>query len=506
MSDDRDIAAAFNEGIEPLMNQAPPEPEWQSLQFESLTPTGGLGRWWIAGIAAALVLVVGAGSLLLLGQLGSQDDSSVASDDTVVVDGGASDSIAGIWILESWLEGSRPTPVEPGANTPDAPWIEFTETFDGVRDSFVSADGRGTAGSFVVWTGCVLTEPAEYEYSAGFLLIGETVSDPDGCDAEAVEQGLGAAENVLLAMLTRTDGIEINLSDNRMEWYGSYTGVGMYPLVFRREGSPPAQPTSTTTTIAPAGGLAIRVYDVNGMEVVTPSLVAELPEQATSVEFHTTIIDPGSGPELCLGGVQDSLPPQCAGPVALGLDMDGWSQQAQGVRWGDRSVEVTWPPVDGAVEVLSQAEYAPPAVAYPPGELPAVCVGAELRAGVNAIHTYRESLGEVDGDVYLANDGTLVLQVVGDPDPHREALAELGGACVIEVAHTAAEQRSLQDAIHPLLRDALGSIGPFASSTGPGGRVDIYLPVVDRATGDLIAGLVDDPTAIRLVGLGVLQG
>ncbi|MDJ0953273.1 MAG: hypothetical protein QNJ81_06300 [Acidimicrobiia bacterium] len=483
MSNDRDIAAAFNEGIEPVIDETPPEPEWESLQFESLTPSDGRGRWWVAGIAAAMVLVVGAGSLLVLGQLSGDDD---AGGDIPAVTTGVG-SIEGLWVLESWEDGGERVMVEVGENTVDQPWLEFT------------------ADMYNGWTGCNSIRPAAYEYSAGFLSLSETMIQAVGCEP-------ANAEDVLVAMLWNTaDGIEVVMGDDRMEWYGSNLDGRTYPLVFRRAEARIAEPEpapegTPSTTMAPEQGIAVRTYDVAGIEVVIPSLLPALPERATLVEFHTTVIDPGSGPELCLGGVEDSLPPQCGGPVALSLDMDGWSEEAQGVRWGDRSVLVTWPPVDGAVEVISQAEYDPPQIVYPPGELPAACVGADLRAGVEAIHTYRESLGPADGDVYLSNDGTLVLQVVGDPEPHREALAEMGGACVVGVAYSSAEQRALQQAIHPLLRDALESIGPYASSTGPGGRVDVYLPVVDRETALLIAGLVDDPAAIRLIGSGVLQG
>jgi hypothetical protein len=84
-------------------------------------------------------------------------------------------------------------------------------------------------------------------------------------------------------------------------------------------------------------------------------------------------------------------------------------------------------------------------------------------------------------------------------------MAELGGACVIEVARSEAEQRTIQEAIHPLLVDLAELVGVYSSSTGPGGRVDLQLPVVDRATARAIAELVDDPTAIRIVGSGVLH-
>ena len=516
MSEDRDTRAALVEGLEPVVSATPPVPEWESLQFEALSPSGRITQWWVAAAVAAVVLVVGAGSFLLAGRLGGDtDEASTGSDDvlpgsseTTTAPAAVVGSVEGRWILESWSEGGRRVGVEVGENTLLEPWIEFTSTFVGERDSFVSADGMGTAGIYVGHTGCDLIREAGYEYSAGFLVIEASGLESEGCDADATEQGLDAAENVLLTMLSRTDGMEIILGDERMEWYGSYTGVSAYPLVFRRDGSTSADEndgTSTTTTLAPEEGLAMRVYEVDGIEVVTPSVLNDLPEQATRVEFHTAVIDSGNGPELCIGGVLDSLPPQCSGPVAAGLDMDGWSEEANGVRWGERSVLVTWPPVDGVVEVVAASEYASPNLGYPPGDLPEECAGIELRAGAGPVNEYARTLGDRNGDLYMTNDGTLVLQVVDDPVPHREALAELGGACVIEVGRSGTEQRAIQDALHPLLRDIPELLSTYSSSTGPGGRVDLYLPVADRATARAIAALVADPTAIRIIGMGILQ-
>ncbi len=217
------------------------------------------------------------------------------------------------------------------------------------------------------------------------------------------------------------------------------------------------------------------------------------------------MIDSGDGPELCIGGVDDSLPPQCSGPVAAGLDMDGWSEEVDGVRWGDRSVVVTWPPIDGVVEVLGQSDVVTWEAEYPPGELPAECEDVETAAGAGPINDYARSLGDRNGGLYVANDGTLVLQVVGDPAPHREAMAEFGGACVVEVSRSEAEQRSIQDAIVPLLADVPELAGIYASGSGSGGRVVVHVPVADRMTARVIANLVDDPTAIRIVGFGVLR-
>ncbi|MBW3536894.1 MAG: hypothetical protein KY395_03870 [Actinobacteria bacterium] len=50
------------------------------------------------------------------------------------------------------------------------------------------------------------------------------------------------------------------------------------------------------------------------------------------------------GPQLCLGGVQESLPPQCGGPDIVGWDWDDVDDEesVSGVTWGEYSVTGTW--------------------------------------------------------------------------------------------------------------------------------------------------------------------
>ncbi|MEX0827176.1 MAG: hypothetical protein WD184_10555 [Acidimicrobiia bacterium] len=398
-----------------------------------------------------------------------------------------SSSIEGRWVLESWEESGERITVEVGVNTVGEPWIEF------------SGDATGAVRTFVGSTGCNGIRETGYEFSAGFLVLEEAVVQAVGCEPNR-------AEEILLAMLWYTpDGIEVALETDRMEWFGSNLEGTVYPLVFRRDGSPPPDASSTTTP-STDDGPAVRVYEIEGVEVVTPTRLDELPEQAMQVEFLVTVIDSGDGPELCIGGVATSLPPQCSGPVAAGLNMEGWSEELYGVQWGDRSVVVTWPPIDGIVTVVADSPLIPWDVEFPPEALPAECRDVETAAGTGAINEYANSLGARNGGLYIASDGTLVLQVVGDPAPDRAALAEFGGACVVEVPRNEAEQRSIQDALDPLLAD-LPELARYAvgTSTGAGGRVVVYVPVADRAIARAIGNLVDDPTAIRIVGLGILD-
>jgi hypothetical protein len=76
------------------------------------------------------------------------------------------------------------------------------------------------------------------------------------------------------------------------------------------------------------------------------------------VSAVATVLQDGDGPpELCLGGVAESLPPQCGGPEIAGWD---WgtveADAAQGTTWGEYVVEGTW---DGETFHLTKAAAAP---------------------------------------------------------------------------------------------------------------------------------------------------
>ncbi len=54
-----------------------------------------------------------------------------------------------------------------------------------------------------------------------------------------------------------------------------------------------------------------------------------------TTEHPVTVIDNGSGAELCLALVLTSYPPQCDGPKLAGWDWTGKFVQASGTRWGE---------------------------------------------------------------------------------------------------------------------------------------------------------------------------
>ena len=93
-----------------------------------------------------------------------------------------------------------------------------------------------------------------------------------------------------------------------------------------------------------------------------PSDPAGSSPNGTRYEANATVLDDGSGPALCLGGVAESLPPQCDG-----IRLDGWSwdavegeQTASGVTWGEFHVVGTYDGTSFTVERAEQPEAVPP--------------------------------------------------------------------------------------------------------------------------------------------------
>lgn len=68
-------------------------------------------------------------------------------------------------------------------------------------------------------------------------------------------------------------------------------------------------------------------------------------DQAPLLTARAMVLDDGDGPELCVGGVATSLPPQCGGPRLIGWEwaaVDGAYEEQAGVRWGDFRVIGTY--------------------------------------------------------------------------------------------------------------------------------------------------------------------
>ncbi len=145
-----------------------------------------------------------------------------------------------------------------------------------------------------------------------------------------------------------------------------------------------------------------------------------------------TVLDDGTGAELCLGAIAESWPPQCSG-----IPLEGWnwddasgSETSGEVTWGAYAVQGTY---DGTTFTVTQppillALYDPMAPADPTGGEPGEGTEAELL-------DIQEQLPERLGDAYFASypdNGWLWVDVLWDDGTWQDAAdGEFGENTVI---------------------------------------------------------------------------
>lgn len=211
-----------------------------------------------------------------------------------------------------------------------------------------------------------------------------------------------------------------------------------------------------------------------------PGASAELPTGVPAAEGEVatrglvTVLDAGDGPQLCLGGVAESFPPQCSGPELVGwtwAELQGW-QRESGVRWGEFAVTGTW---DG--ERLSVTDVVPAMLFNPgpeadDGSLETPCPepegGWQVRdEGLTTSETLDATLqaaSALEGFAAVWLDGPddpteviLNVAVTEDPAGAEERLRETWGGklCVTEAARSESELnrigQELQDQVPGLL-------------------------------------------------------
>ena len=99
------------------------------------------------------------------------------------------------------------------------------------------------------------------------------------------------------------------------------------------------------------------VDPASGSGAAADASSGEVPQPVPDGEVRTSglvmVIDEGDGPELCLGAVAESYPPQCGGPALDDFDWgDAGSEEASGVRWGSYALTGTF---DGTTFTVTDA-------------------------------------------------------------------------------------------------------------------------------------------------------
>ncbi len=144
-----------------------------------------------------------------------------------------------------------------------------------------------------------------------------------------------------------------------------------------------------------------------------------------------TVLDAGGDPQLCLGAIAESYPPQCSG-----IPLEGWTWD--GVDGAESSGDVTW----GAYAVMGTYNGETFTVSQPPIMLalydpirPEDPTEGQPGAGDEAaLASIQEDLPELLGDAYLSSypqDGWLWVDVVWDDGSWQEAADTAYGEDVV---------------------------------------------------------------------------
>ncbi|NPC40943.1 hypothetical protein [Nocardioides sp. zg-1230] len=219
------------------------------------------------------------------------------------------------------------------------------------------------------------------------------------------------------------------------------------------------------------------------MKAVDPSSSGDSAATATTGEAPTpvpdgevrtsglvTVLDSGGGPEMCLGAVAESYPPQCGGPALADFDWgDVGSEEAGGVTWGQYALTGTY---DGTTFTVTDAI---PAALYDvmkqpgAGGLDPACDVATTTdpekatpedmdatlAAASALPTYASS--------WLSN-GTISVAVTGDAEAAESTLRETWGGllCVTVVEKSDADLNEVNQELQAALGDQLLTSGSSA--------------------------------------------
>jgi hypothetical protein len=204
----------------------------------------------------------------------------------------------------------------------------------------------------------------------------------------------------------------------------------------------------------------------------TPSEAAPTPVPDGKVRTSglVTVLDPGTGPQLCLGAVAESYPPQCSGPAVTGFEWgDIGFEDASGVRWGSYALTGTFDGTTfGATDAIPAALY--DTMAEPEaGGLEPACDDASTTdpdqatpedmdatlAAASALPMYATA--------WLSGD-TINVAVTGDADAAEATLRETWGGqlCVTTVERTDADLNAINQELQVALGDQLLTSGSTA--------------------------------------------
>jgi hypothetical protein len=244
-------------------------------------------------------------------------------------------------------------------------------------------------------------------------------------------------------------------------------------------------------------------------------------------EATTTVLEDADGPQLCLGGVMESLPPQCGGIPVEGwnwADVDG-EESVRGVTWGEFHVVGTFDgrrftllgagppkpaPVDDGDGIVAPCPEPPggwvdvdPSMTGENDRIAAARAAEDISAFAGVWISYLEQPvdPEAPGDVVVT------IGFTGDPSPHEAAIRQVWGGplCLTSMQHTFAELRRAQRDLGEGGAAQLGLEMTWSDIDVMANRVELGVVVFDPALQSAVdeeygAGAVHVEPALRPVG------
>ncbi|KRE97476.1 hypothetical protein ASG76_01790 [Nocardioides sp. Soil774] len=233
-----------------------------------------------------------------------------------------------------------------------------------------------------------------------------------------------------------------------------------------------------------------------------------VPEGRVTTNGLVTLLDDGGGPELCLGPVAESYPPQCGGPAVDGFDFgDVGAERASGVTWGSYALIGTYDGTTFTVTDSTPAALYDPMAAPPVDGLDAAC---STPGGSGAGRTSPEDLDATLAAAsalpgyatsWLSGD-TINVAVTEDAAGAEATLRQTwdGGLCVTTVERTDADLTAINTELQAALGDQLLTSGSTAPDTLDAHVVFDDGSIQDWADATYGAGLVRVTSALVPAG------
>jgi len=195
-----------------------------------------------------------------------------------------------------------------------------------------------------------------------------------------------------------------------------------------------------------------------------------VPDGEVRTQGLVMVLDDGDGPEMCLGGVAESYPPQCGGPALTDFEWgDVGFEEASGVRWGSYALTGTF---DGTAFTVTDAI---PAALYDVMAEPEQDPLAAACDDATTTDTAKATPEDMDATLAAASalptyatawltGNTINVAVTEDADGAEAELRKTWGGmlCVTTVERTEADLNAINQELQGALGEQLLTSGSFA--------------------------------------------